>query len=218
MHRHFRMIRIHNDMRSNGIATEDAPHTRIPGIWRKLETLYALEDLNTREDEHAFGDERPYIREEAVNIPDFELPEEEYGEMMWQRRFADDSDAPSSPPMFPVKDEKTLYTPGVGLLKDLPGSARYKAETPAEATPTPKNAKTTKGTKAASKSGKGAKAAAANAKNAKARSTVSESAEEDDEEDEEEETTPESEEESAPATRRAGRGRVRQPPKRTRKR
>lgn len=221
LHKHFRMISIHNDMRSHGYATEDAPHTRIPGIWKKLHQLYDLDALDTRENEFAFSDDAdPDDPEEAVTIPDFELPEDEFGQMMWHQRFhREDSAAASSPAQIPTEDDKLLYAPGIGLLKDLPNSTRsQKAESVAEATPTPRNTKSTRASRTAAKSGKGAKSAASTAKNSKAQSTVSESAEEEEEDDDEEESTAESEEDSAPTTRRTNRTKPKPAPKRTRKR
>ncbi|KAH7371444.1 chromatin modification-related protein EAF7-domain-containing protein [Pyrenochaeta sp. MPI-SDFR-AT-0127] len=219
LHKHFRMISIHNDMRSHGFATEDAPHTRIPGIWKKLHQLYDLETLDSRENEFAFSeDPDPVDPEEATNIPDFELPEDEFGELMWQKRFhSEGSTSASSPPMIPTDDDKALYAPGIGLLKDLPDGVRsQRAESAADATPTPKNAKNTRASRATAKTGRNTKAAA---KNSKAQSTVSESAEEEEEEDDEEESSAESaEEDSAPTTRRTNRGRAKPAPKRTRKR
>jgi MRG-binding protein len=216
------MISIHNDMRSHGFATEDAPHTRIPGIWRKLHQLYELDALDERENQYAFSeDPDPVDRDDASDMPEFELPEDEFGELMWHKRFhREESAAASSPAVMSIEDDKGLYHPGIGLLKDRPGSARsHKAETPAEATPTPKNTKTTRSSRATAKSGKGTKAGANAAKAAKAQSTVSKSSEEDEEDDDEEESSAESEEDSAPTTRRTNRGRAKQqPPKRARKR
>lgn len=223
MHKHFRMISIHADMRSHGFATEDAPHTRIPGIWAKLHDLFDLDVLDERENAYLFGEEAdPADAEEAGAIPEFGLPEDEFGEMMWHKRFRDDEEeeeSASSPPEFPIDEEKALYTPGVGLLKDLPASERsQKTETPAEASPTPKNAKNTRTSRAAAKTKKGAKPAAMSAKNNKARSTVSESEEEDDEEEEEQEDESSEEENSAPTTRRGNRGRAKPAPRGKRRR
>ncbi|CAO2653786.1 Nn.00g031970.m01.CDS01 [Neocucurbitaria sp. VM-36] len=220
LHKHFRMISIHNDMRSHGFATEDAPHTRIPGIWKKLHQLYDLDTLDSRENEFVFSeDPDPVDPEEAASIPDFELPEDEFGEMIWHKRFhSEGSASASSPPMIPTEDDKALYAPGIGLLKDLPESARSrKAESAEDATPTPRNTKNTRASRAATKSGKGTKTSVSTAKNSKAQSTVSESAEEEDE-DEEEESSAASEEDNAPSTRRTNRNKTKPAPKRARKR
>ena len=222
MHKHFRIISIHNNMRSHGFATEE--HTRIPGVWRKLHQLYDLRALDERENAYALHDlPDPLDPDDADNLPEFELPEEDFGELMWRRRYrSPGSDASSSPPYFPIEEDKALYQPGFGLLHDLPGGA--KAQRPSSvppATATPKPAKSTRASRAAAKSGKGTKATPA-AKNAKAQSAVSESADEDEDEDDEEEgdDSAESEVETAPSTRRTKRSgaRARPAPKRTRKR
>lgn len=212
-------------MRSHGFATDDAPHTRIPGVWRKLDQLFDLRALDEREVAYAFQDHPdPLDPEEAHNIPEFELPEEDFGQLMWDRRFhGPDSDVSSSPPFMSVEEDKALYQPGIGLLRDLPeGSRSQKAESVSGATPTPKNAKGTRASRAASKSGKAAKPGQST-RSSKAQPAASESAEEeeDEEEDEEEEETAESEADTAPSTRRTNRsggGRAKPAPKRTRKR
>ena len=48
MHKHFRMIAISEFMKSQGYAPAHAEHTRIPGIWKKLGTLYNLPALDER--------------------------------------------------------------------------------------------------------------------------------------------------------------------------
>ncbi|KAF1930205.1 CT20-domain-containing protein [Didymella exigua CBS 183.55] len=214
LHKHFRMISIHNDMTSHGFATEKVPHTRIPGIWKKLDQLYDLETLDVREDEAS--------EKKADDTPDFELPEDEYGEMMWQSRFRDsESSEPSSPPMIPIEDEKAMYVSGMGLLKDLPdGVHSRREESVAESTPPPK--KSTRASRSAVKSGKGAKTGVA-AKNSKAQSTVSDSEEEEEnDEDDGDESSSESEDEeedSAPTTRRTVRAKPKPAaPRRMRKR
>ncbi|KAJ9285006.1 hypothetical protein DTO027B5_8508 [Paecilomyces variotii] len=87
MHKHFRMIAIAEYMRSQGYASPDEPHTRIPGIWKKLGTLYNLPALDEREDalitegsDDADPSKEPYCP--------FELPEDEYGDLMFERRLA----------------------------------------------------------------------------------------------------------------------------------
>ncbi|PVI08717.1 CT20-domain-containing protein [Periconia macrospinosa] len=213
IHKHFRMISIHADMRSHGFATDDAPHTRIPGIWRKLHQLYDLRALDDRENSYAFGDDAdPHDPEDAADVPEFELPEDDYGELIWQARFhGPESPAPSSPPLIPLEDEKALFHPSIGLLKDLPdGVLSQKVESAADAASAaasasaPKNTKNTRASRAAAKTGKAAKGQAA--KSTRAQAAVSDSVEEEDDEedddeeddDEEEESSTESEEEMAP--------------------
>lgn len=238
IHKHFRMISIHADMRSHGFATDDAPHTRIPGIWRKLHQLYDLRALDDRENSYAFSEDAdPNDPEDAKKIPQFELPEDDYGELIWQQRFprsdSPTASAPSSPPLIPVEDEKALYHPGIGLLKGLPdGILSQEVEKAADAasasasTPATKNTKTTRASRAAAKSSKPASKGQA-AKSTRAQAVVSDSVEEEEEDEEEEdeeesesESSSESEEETAPSTRRTNRSaaRAKPAPKRTRKR
>jgi MRG-binding protein len=217
------MISIHNNMRSLGFATDDAQHTRIPGVWRKLHQLYDLQALDERENSYAFHDlPEPLEREDANKMPEFELPEEEFGELIWQRKFrGPDSASSSSPPHYSIEEEKALYYPGLGLLRGLPKDAKsHRGDSASAATPTPKASKNTRASRAATKA-KGNKGA-----QSKSNRAISESAGEDEDvdgdehEDEEEEGTAESEVEHAPSTRRTNRsgGRAKPTPKRTRKR
>ncbi|KAF2193075.1 CT20-domain-containing protein [Zopfia rhizophila CBS 207.26] len=227
MHKHFRIISIHNNLRSHGFVTNATPHTRIPGIWHKLNQLYDLNALDERENLYTFNEQpSPFDPDEAANIPEFQLPEDEFGEMMWNRRFhGPGSDASSSPPFIPTEEDKALYTPGVGLLRALPGGSKAdKVETTESVTgttPTPKNTKGgARGARAPAKGVRGTKGGQS-AKNSKAQSAVSDSAEDEDEEDVDgDEESAESEEETAPTTRKTNRsgGRARPAPRRGRKR
>ncbi|KAF5856915.1 hypothetical protein ETB97_006533 [Aspergillus alliaceus] len=85
MHKHFRMIAISEFMKSQGYAPSHAEHTRIPGIWKKLGTLYNLPALDEREDSLNTSDDVDNSKE--LYCP-FELPEDEYGELMFERRLA----------------------------------------------------------------------------------------------------------------------------------
>ena len=99
------MISISNALSSHGYSynSSSGSHTRIPGIWAKLQALYDLDALDEREDRHAGyitsdpssvdedgGEEQ---EEESNNISwqEFALNEEEFGEMMWSRRLKGDS-------------------------------------------------------------------------------------------------------------------------------
>lgn len=48
VHKHFRMLAIAEYLKSQGYAPSSAEHMRIPGIWKKLGTLYNLEALDER--------------------------------------------------------------------------------------------------------------------------------------------------------------------------
>ncbi|EYE92414.1 EAF7 family protein [Aspergillus ruber CBS 135680] len=87
MHKHFRMIAISEFLKTQGYAPANALHTRIPGIWRKLNTLYNLPALDEREDSlisDAADDGDP----SSERYCPFQLPDDEYGYMMFERRLA----------------------------------------------------------------------------------------------------------------------------------
>lgn len=48
MHKHFRMVAISENLRNHGYTSAKDDHTRIPGIWEKLNGLYNLEALDER--------------------------------------------------------------------------------------------------------------------------------------------------------------------------
>lgn len=91
MHKHFRMIALSEHLRNHGYDPTVEKHTRIPGIWEKLGTLYNLPIIDDRENSFEYEDQGKYL--------EFKLPEEDYDEatfMRGQRRA--DSETPSSPP------------------------------------------------------------------------------------------------------------------------
>ncbi|MCJ1298311.1 hypothetical protein MMC08_001100 [Hypocenomyce scalaris] len=98
MHKHFRMIAISQHLRNHGYTSSKDSHTRIPGIWQKLGSLYNLEALDERE--NSFGEE---IVDENYRTKEpffqFRLPEEEFGPHMFARRLAPHNS--SSPPALP---------------------------------------------------------------------------------------------------------------------
>ncbi|KAL9100612.1 MAG: hypothetical protein Q9163_004028 [Psora crenata] len=100
MHKHFRMIAISEHLRSNGYTSAQDEHTRPRGIWKKLGKLYNLEALDEIEDTKSLG----YRRDgESSKEPfyEFDLPDEEYRDMMFARRLA--PGRPSSPPSLPYQ-------------------------------------------------------------------------------------------------------------------
>jgi MRG-binding protein len=91
MHKHFRMIALSEHLRNHGYDPTVEKHTRIPGIWEKLGTLYNLPIIDDRENSFEYEDQGKYL--------EFKLPDEDYDEptfMRGQRRA--DSETPSSPP------------------------------------------------------------------------------------------------------------------------
>ncbi|KAL2200402.1 chromatin modification-related protein EAF7-domain-containing protein [Corynascus similis CBS 632.67] len=106
MHKHFRMLAISEHLRNHGFDPDTWPHTRIPGIWAKLEEFYNLEAIDERENNMDPPDEEGQPR----RYHDFRLPWDEYGELMMERARADPSEAPTSPaqwdPNAPAGDSK----------------------------------------------------------------------------------------------------------------
>ncbi|EKD19641.1 uncharacterized protein L3040_002016 [Drepanopeziza brunnea f. sp. 'multigermtubi'] len=95
IHKHFRMIALSEHLRNHGYDPAVEQHTRIPGIWQKLRTIYNLDVIDDRENSFEYDDPDKFL--------DFKLPEKEYGEAMFMkgRRSAAQekaSEAPSSPP------------------------------------------------------------------------------------------------------------------------
>jgi MRG-binding protein len=217
MHKHFRMLSIHNSLLTHGFASPNAPHTRIPGIWAKLRTLYDLGALDERENAYMMNTFSDPDRAED-ELPEFHLPEDEFGEDMWTRRFADSEDegAESPPEFLPTDEDRKLYHPGLGLLSDLHDSLRGKKDE-SHASPSTRPRAGTRGGRGAAK-GRAGKAAQAT-KGSKAQSAVSETPEEEEEEEEssEEESEDSESEEVAPAKGARG-GRRGRPARRARKR
>ncbi|MCJ1357569.1 MAG: hypothetical protein MMC33_007565 [Icmadophila ericetorum] len=101
MHKHFRMIALSQYLRSHGYKEQ---HTNIPGIWKKLGTLYNLEALDQRED--AFNETTSEFDDAGdEDFVEFDLPQAEFGERMYERRFATTtSSSPASERFQPVND------------------------------------------------------------------------------------------------------------------
>ncbi|KAL9600037.1 MAG: hypothetical protein Q9219_003407 [cf. Caloplaca sp. 3 TL-2023] len=83
-----------------GYDLSDNNHLRIPGIWKKLHSLYNLEVLDERENAFSHVGSPDSDRGDEV-FYQFSLPKEEYGEMMFERRLAPEgspSASESAPP------------------------------------------------------------------------------------------------------------------------
>ncbi|CAG8005146.1 unnamed protein product [Penicillium salamii] len=87
IHKHFRMLAISDYLKSQGYAPSTAEHMRIPGIWKKLGSLYNLEALDEREDSVITDANDEEDGSSEMYCP-FELPYDEYGDMMFERRLA----------------------------------------------------------------------------------------------------------------------------------
>ncbi|KAF2762387.1 hypothetical protein EJ05DRAFT_473302 [Pseudovirgaria hyperparasitica] len=197
MHKHFRMLSISRDLRSHGYTGSASSHTRIPGIWRKLNALYDLETLDDRENGHNFAeDPDPEDADDEDQMPSFELPDDEFGDLMWARRFppsdAERSSSPELPELQFGRDDARPISLGQGSV----GSDEKEEEVEVQSSPPAKKGR------AAKLSGRGVKGKAASAgRNSKAQSAVSDSVGDDEEDGEDED---EAEEESEPEDTKGG--------------
>lgn len=82
MHKHFRMLAIREHLLTEGVISSEDVHTKIPGIWDKLGSLYNLSPLDEREDLAPNED----VDEASEQFTAFCLPSDEYGEKMFERR------------------------------------------------------------------------------------------------------------------------------------
>ncbi|KAI9877848.1 MAG: hypothetical protein M1830_002651 [Pleopsidium flavum] len=95
MHKHFRMIALSQHLRNNGYTTPEDGHTRIPGIWEKLGSLYNLDALDERE--NSIGDDVSDDSDPAKEpFSQFRLPQADFGDRMFNRRLAPDGSASPS--------------------------------------------------------------------------------------------------------------------------
>lgn len=120
MHRHFRMIALSGYLRNHGYDPAIDRHTQIPGIWKKLGTLYNLEAIDERED-------FDFTEEEDLHAKyrDFSLPLDEYGTDMMER--GRDRDYRGSPPCQErhVEDFSTQLPPAKKRKRDsMPANTR----------------------------------------------------------------------------------------------
>ena len=85
MHKHFRIIAIHNYMIDQGVVSPGDERTTISGLWKKLESLYNLPNLDEREDSmlHSSSDENGSPGEPYYP---FDLPDREYGGLKFDKR------------------------------------------------------------------------------------------------------------------------------------
>jgi len=93
MHKHFRMIALSEYLRNHGYDPQNETHTRIPGIWRKLSTMYNMPIIDDRENSFE------YEEEFQGKYHEFELPPDDYATETFMRgRLENASEAGSSPP------------------------------------------------------------------------------------------------------------------------
>nr|POE61044.1 chromatin modification-related protein eaf7 [Quercus suber] len=127
IHKHFRLLALHEYLLSNGFIQPRNEHTKLRGIWEKLATLYDLEALDQREDarqlsdlsidgneddEEDEDDDIYSLAANKIHKEEFQLPDEDFGELKWQQRFATDDERKK-------RHESPLALPEVNLA-DLP--------------------------------------------------------------------------------------------------
>ncbi|CCU74321.1 CT20 family protein [Blumeria hordei DH14] len=112
MHKHFRIIAISEYLRNHGYDPTVETHTRIPGIWKKLRSLYNLESIDYNENNLDYA--KP--GEKAEVYLEFKLPEE-YEEIQFMRGRRSSCEAPSeteSSPSAPHPPLERTPSPAVG--------------------------------------------------------------------------------------------------------
>jgi MRG-binding protein len=72
MHKHFRMLALSEYLRNHGYDPQVETHTKIPGIWQKLRTLYNMPIIDDRENSFEYEDEF------HDKYHEFELPPDDY--------------------------------------------------------------------------------------------------------------------------------------------
>ena len=196
MHKHFRLLSIRDNILQTGVATDADAHIKSQGLWVKLESQYNLTALDEREDSITNG----YEDENGDSVDPwhaFSLPEEEYGEAMFEKRI--NPDGSNSPSL------------------DLSGSRRGSKDTVADSeepgsSPAPgrRSARSTKGTRGGrvSRLQEEAEAERGSRRSSKAASVAEDvtMGEDDDEEEEEDDDDGEVEKEEEKGTPRPGRG------------
>lgn len=145
IHKHFHLMALHQDLLSNGHIHPRNEHTKPPGIWRKLESVYDLEVLDEREDARQLenvkipsayrgvdegsedgsdeGDDDADVYSEAANKienEEFSLPGEDFAARKWMQRLPTDKERrDESPPLLPelnMADEPPVrFTPSFSI-------------------------------------------------------------------------------------------------------
>ncbi|KAF2837278.1 CT20-domain-containing protein [Patellaria atrata CBS 101060] len=146
IHKHFHMIAISQNLRSHGHSYPPNPspaladayeHMRISSIWHKLRQLYDLDALDERETSNFFLSQlEPIDTDEEDDYHPFSLPEDEFGDIMWERRLQENESIRSSPPTLPtlisLKDDPQ---PPSGWSKEEPIGPGQEEEEPSKPSP-----------------------------------------------------------------------------------
>ncbi|KAI9883091.1 MAG: Carnitine O-acetyltransferase mitochondrial [Watsoniomyces obsoletus] len=114
MHKHFRMMSISRYMQEHGHSPQNAPHTGVAGIWRKLQTLYDLDAIDESEDAALDPDDPD---DSTTRTRPFSLPNEVFGALIFDRRL--DRDRSSSPSVVdkPLPPSKRVGRPSKASIQ-----------------------------------------------------------------------------------------------------
>ena len=108
IHKHFRMIALSEHLHHQGHDPRVHKHTRIPGIWAKLRSLYNMDIIDERE--RSFE----YQEDEKEKYLDFRLPDDEFEEetlfMRGKRKGSEVSSSPGSSPPQPNRSPSPQIT------------------------------------------------------------------------------------------------------------
>jgi hypothetical protein len=97
VHKHFRMVALSEHLRNHGYDPRVHAHTRIPGIWAKLRTLYNMDIIDERENSFEYEDD---VKDKYL---EFKLPDEDFEEETFMRGKRGDTEADSSPGSSPPR-------------------------------------------------------------------------------------------------------------------
>lgn len=200
MHKHFRIMAVSNYLSTWGYDPNVYTHLRIPGIWEKLSEFFNMPVIDDRENNMDAADNPNY----EDSFKPFDLPWDEYGELIMQRAAAISSEAASSPPELDKspaeKKRKRGEASGAHNAKTRSSTVEDSEAENEDPSPAPKSRRGTRSTK------RGA------SKKAKADSPEPDDGEDEEEdedgsEEEEQSEEEEEEEEEAPAAKSRGPGR-----------
>jgi MRG-binding protein len=205
------MLQIRQYLLSNHYIHSRAPHTSIPGLWRKLHTLYDLEALDEREDARQLSDisesasnsasdsdagqdDLYSLADNKIHKAPFALPsdDEVIEDLAWKKRFPSEKerrDGSESPAVLPeVNMDREAPVGFLRRLRDeVPGEEPEEPDEPEEEKEKEKVKKPRGRPKGSTKkAGKQAPAAATAAERRRSTRQVVEDEEEDEDEDEEE--------------------------------
>ena len=97
VHKHFRMIALSEHLRNHGYDPRVHAHTRIPGIWAKLRTLYNMDIIDERENSFEYEED---VKDKYL---EFKLPDEDFEEETFMRGKRGDTEVDSSPGSSPPR-------------------------------------------------------------------------------------------------------------------